>query len=458
MVFGNGGLPFDWSNIEGQSWILQPWGQWVQGTGQWAGQDPGHHRIFILGVPMLPGSGGTPLSGTSLASGAAGAYNSHFQILAQNLVANGLGNSIIRLGWEWNGNWYPWHVSTDADAVNFAAYWRQIVTTMHAVSGAANLKFDWNVSNGVYMSYPVADAYPGDSYVDYVGDDVYDANYVYYPWPSGSSAATILNTQQSVWQYALYPSSQFGIAYWQAFANSHSKPMSFPEWGLAANRSDGHGGQDDPYFIQQMFNYIQEPANNVYYAAYFDFNGGTGSGDSRISPAGNPPPAAPICPNSSALFKQLFGFPAVFTLYQGGVNNIQWNAGWGTYSQTVVGTDGAYTPFEGVDQYKVTYTTNAETGFAFNSTNLSSATNLRFAIEGPLTNSTDTLLVRLLDANNVSSGWVSIPRTTTYNLFEIPMSSFSAVDKTKITQIRLYPQPSTSGISDYYYIDNIIFH
>lgn len=48
----------------------------------------------------------------------------------------------------------------------------------------------------------------------------------------------------------------------------------------------------------------------------------------------------------------------------------------------------------------------------------------------------------LPDANNVSSGWGSIPRTTTYNVFEVPMSSFSAVDKTKITQIRLYPQPA----------------
>jgi len=49
--------------------------------------------------------------------------------------------------------------------------------------------------------------------------------------------------------------------------------LAFCEWGLAI-RSDGHGLGDDPYFINQMSSWMQNPVHDVTYEAYFDANSG----------------------------------------------------------------------------------------------------------------------------------------------------------------------------------------
>ena len=243
-----------WTNLEGPGWALSP----AKG---WLSDNPSGYYIVTVG--MLPGSGSTPLSGTSLANGAAGNYNANFATLAQNLVSYGLANNtIIRLGHEFTGNWYPWKVTSDADALNFAAYYRQIVTAMKAVPGAGNLKFCWNGNNG-WTSYPVSDAYPGDAYVDYVGVDLYDSSWGYqnstdtYPYPANDTPADMLVRQQKAW-LGYSGTGNAGLAWWKNFAASHSKPLAIPEWGITS-RSDGHGGNDNTYYMQQMYNFIQDP-------------------------------------------------------------------------------------------------------------------------------------------------------------------------------------------------------
>ena len=79
----------------------------------------------------------------TLALGATGAYNQYFATLGKNLVSDNEANTILRLGWEFNGNWFTWSVDNATDATNFVAYWRQIVTTMRAVPGQ-KFKFIWN--------------------------------------------------------------------------------------------------------------------------------------------------------------------------------------------------------------------------------------------------------------------------------------------------------------------------
>ena len=54
---------------------------------------------MAIGVPILPGVG-------TLAQGATGAYNQYFAILGKNLVSDNEADAILRLGWEFNGNWF----------------------------------------------------------------------------------------------------------------------------------------------------------------------------------------------------------------------------------------------------------------------------------------------------------------------------------------------------------------
>ena len=96
-----------------------------------------------------------------------------------------------------------------------------------------------------------------------------------------------------------------GLKFWSSFALAHGKPMAFTEWAVTW-RSDGHGGGDDPSFVNNIFNFAADPANHVAYAHYFNASSATTShtltGDTRFPLSGAeyrrlvallPPPTTP---------------------------------------------------------------------------------------------------------------------------------------------------------------------
>lgn len=305
----------DWSQIEGRSWLLGTWSEWVK-------KQPG--RRFVLSLPILPGPwdlrgpktgprGGNPVS---LQEGAKGTYNIHFQHLAENLVNSGLGDTLIRVGWEFNGNWYAWRIDTPEKAEAFAGYFRQIVTTMRAVPGGNNLKFIWNPTIGVFWPKGTSPekAWPGDDFVDYVGLDVYDASWAKdtYPIPKDASADEALARRKRVWDSVLNNESYLGLPYWVKFNAKHKKPLVICEWGVCQLKGkDNHGGGDNVFFVEQMFNFIYNPINNVYFDCYFDIS--ARDGDHRLFPNEN----GTQFPLASARYKELFTLPQTVTETQG---------------------------------------------------------------------------------------------------------------------------------------------
>jgi hypothetical protein len=299
-----------WDNVEWPTWWLDGWSKWVHAK-------PG--RRLILAIPILPGpvDGSGPIEGkldvkqpVSLAVGAAGRYNHHFEQLAKNLVDYKLTDVILRPGWEFNGSWYAWRAKGQPKA--FAEYWRQIVNTIRGVPGTGQIKFCWNPTLGD-QDFPADEAWPGDEFVDYVGIDVYDEtwNADTYPWPAGTSDQEIEARQQKVWkEWIVY--SPRGLAFWAKFARQHRKPLAFPEWGLN-HRDDGHGGQDNPHFVEQMHAFITDPANHVAFHCYFDVNGSIG-GNHQLSPgiAGSGHKEGTEFPRAAARFKALFSRTRLF--------------------------------------------------------------------------------------------------------------------------------------------------
>jgi hypothetical protein len=255
-----------WDGMDGaggsEDWMLDQW------------RNSGYR--LVLGVPILPGG-----SGGTLAAGAAGAYNQYFSILAQTLVKDGAANAILRLGWEFNGTWYPWSVASNTDAQNFAQFWRQIVNTMRAVPGQ-QFKFLWNPNGGGTTSWNLELAYPGSAYVDYIGTDDYDEYW-------GSSF-----TPQASWSNAV--TQTWGLNWLTTFAAAERRPIAIPEWSVL-DRSDGHGLGDDPYFINQFANWIQ--ANNVAFTCIFSFNDSASGQDADITDGS--------FPNALAAFHADFG-------------------------------------------------------------------------------------------------------------------------------------------------------
>jgi len=164
------GLEFEadetWDHVSGQSWWLGPWGDWVNGA---AG------RKLVISIPMIPLSP----SDANIQDGANGAYNQYFTTLAESLVKYKLANTILRIGWEFNGDWYRW---TAKPGCNYwTKYYVNIVTAMKAVPGN-NFQTIWNPNNG-WAAVNATECWPGDEYVDYVGVDCYDVAWNIYNWP-----------------------------------------------------------------------------------------------------------------------------------------------------------------------------------------------------------------------------------------------------------------------------------
>jgi hypothetical protein len=206
-----------------------------------------------LGIPVTFSVPMLPASGASITTGATGAYNSYWTTLAKNLVADGQPSADLRIGWEMNGNWFNWSAQSNPTA--WKNYWIQIVKSMRSVSGQ---KFTFTWSPGAGQTFAVENAYPGDAYVDYIGQSVYDQWY----GASGASAATKWNSVLN---------GSHGLAWGASFAAAHGKKLAYPEWALATPSSfSGHGNGDDVYFIQQFFAFLK--SHSVAYETYFDAN------------------------------------------------------------------------------------------------------------------------------------------------------------------------------------------
>ena len=212
----------------------------------WLNSEPG--RRLIISQAMVPSD--APSDWAVL--GAEGEYDQYATQLAENLVNEGMGNSIIRLGWEANDpSNYANALPTDSSEYSdWATYWDNIVTAMRAVPGA-DFQFDWTI-NQYYQPIPLQDWYPGDNFVNIIGIDAYDSG-IYQ---------TGLTAEQRWEQLYNEPDGLGAVA---AFAAEHNKPLSIPEWGLATTAVGGAG--DDPTYVQGLGSFIA--SHDVEFNSYF---------------------------------------------------------------------------------------------------------------------------------------------------------------------------------------------
>jgi Glycosyl hydrolase family 26 len=264
----------DWSHIE-NPWQLSNW--------------KGSPFTMVWGVPMLPCGAPATQCSTDVSDFnlvASGGADGYFKTLAQNLVSNGFGSSYIRLGWEMNGNWMGWSICNQDGsgltswASDFVPAFRNIVTSMRGVSGA-NFKFIWNPLDSSNVSCPGASMenfYPGDSYVDAVALDAYDA--IGSATSSDSARwSDLLNGVNADGWTAVKPNSVngqgfegYGLNWLAAFGRAHGKLVSLPEWGLDSPSENGGGG-DDTYFMTHMADWIKAYASGP--AIFWNYGGGT---------------------------------------------------------------------------------------------------------------------------------------------------------------------------------------
>jgi beta-mannanase len=181
--------------------------------------------------------------------GARGRYDRHFTALARNLVAAGLGGSVIRLAhesnYEGNKNFVG---NTRAEQLAWRRFWARAVRTMRRVDGA-QFSFDWTI-NAYWQPLPLASIYPGDGVVDIVGVDAYDSG-----------------VRETTGRWRVVATRPNGVNAVADFARAHDKPLSIPEWGLMPRGPRWLGGDDDPEYIDGIARTLRR--NRVAYQAYF---------------------------------------------------------------------------------------------------------------------------------------------------------------------------------------------
>jgi hypothetical protein len=210
-----------WSDIEGTADFLDDWARWRRAKDD---------RMLVLNVPMqerneerVSDDGVRWL----LRQGAAGAFDHHFRALAERLVALGVPDTVVVLGWEMNGTTYTHRCGPDPEA--WKTYWNRIVTTMRSVPGQ-EFRFDFTPSRGL-DAIAWTKCYPGDATVDVIGMDAYDQ-------PRGLSFDEQVN-------------EPYGLQAQVDFAKLHNKPISYPEWGLFRNGDNGA-------YMRRMLAWIDE--------------------------------------------------------------------------------------------------------------------------------------------------------------------------------------------------------
>jgi Glycosyl hydrolase family 26 len=203
---------------------------------------------LLISIPPFPEN-----TGSSLATCATGAYDSYWRTFGTTLNTTGRQNSIIRIAWQANGNWFQWSA---VDATAYVNCWRHIATAIRSTANPDPI-LDWSI-NAHYSQFPPShnplDIYPGDAYVDTIGIDAYD----HYP---PSSTLDAFNAQAN---------ATGGITWLYNFARAHGKPFGIGEWGVAPG-SGGNGGGDNANYIQFMRDWMAARAGPGFsYEAYFN--------------------------------------------------------------------------------------------------------------------------------------------------------------------------------------------
>ena len=164
---------------------------------------------------------------------------------------------LLRILHEMNGNWYPWGygVNGNTTQADSPAAWKHIVDIFRA-AGATNVQFVYSLSRndaGFFNIYGKAlkKAYPGDSYVDWLGLDGY-------------------NKSQSSWrslQDVFTPSYQF-------VTSISARPVIIFETGSIENSADSMAKAN--WITQGFLTTIPSQFPRVQIAVWFDSKDSTG--------------------------------------------------------------------------------------------------------------------------------------------------------------------------------------
>jgi hypothetical protein len=235
--------------VDYQKWENYRYADWLSQTVFGArGQ-----RRLVYDVPII-------ITGATYPEAKAGAYDSHWQSLAQSIIANNQGDYeiVIRPSHEMNGEWFAWGVGGARQALipDFIAAWRRFHGVFRGVPGGARFRFSFSASEGASDPRPM---WPGDEYVDLVGYDVY-----WKPKMMGGEGWETNDAREAWAKRVNNGYNEWALGGMLAFARAKAKPFQIDEWGV--------WGPDAAPFVQGMASFLR--TNGVRSQTYWNSNAG----------------------------------------------------------------------------------------------------------------------------------------------------------------------------------------
>ena len=187
---------------------------------------------------------------------AAGRYDRQWRDFGSQMVRHGRGDSVVRLGWEFNERTMPWRA---IDTQAYIRCYRRAADNIRATN--PDVILDWTINahgspDGLCGGLST-NCYPGDAYVDIVGIDNYD----HYPWSPTKAA------------FDRTAAAPEGLTWLYDFARKRGKLFSVGEWGVVPT---GDAGRENPDYVRWMHQWFAAHAEHLAYEAYFSDCGAGG--------------------------------------------------------------------------------------------------------------------------------------------------------------------------------------
>jgi hypothetical protein len=207
---------------------------------------------------------------------ASGAWDDAYRQVARQLVDAGHADAHLRLGWEFDGAWYPWSAQGGNHDVYKEAF-RHVAAVFESVN--PDFVIEWNAAREDFPTIgPLA--YPGDDVVDVMSMDVYYS----------STPRRLAGWREDDWQRNF----QRILEFHRDFAMQRGKALGYPEWAVRSI--------DEPMFIRRFRDWLASLPENgpgrLVYHSYFNTDNHTGKFHLRNHPL------------SAAAFREVFGAQA----------------------------------------------------------------------------------------------------------------------------------------------------
>ncbi len=234
-----------------------------------AQQSPVKAVTPVIGFPMTSTSNSMSADQQYRAF-ASGQYDSYIQGVVQAWQSHGFNTQYWRPGWEMNLDSMPSYAGTDSQTqADWISAFQHISTVLRQAGANLGVRIQviWNPSVTNYdLTLAVKSLYPGNSFVDIIGADIYADMYPYSPLYDWDQNNGTIDSSLAQWMadpvnrihYWTYPAAtpyaldgsnghNLSLQVLLNFAKGQGKPFAVPETG-AGDSSNGRDVSDEAAF------------------------------------------------------------------------------------------------------------------------------------------------------------------------------------------------------------------